>query len=467
MISKKLLIAILLLTVVVSCKEKTIDPANDTEVNSWILGQMQYWYYWNDKIPANPNMSLTPANFFSSILNKYDATTNPTGDRFSWLDESADNLQSSLNGKTTTPGMDYKLYYYPAGSKNIVGIVIYTIPNSPATKAGFKRGDIFTQINGQKLIEANYKDLIKLRGTIVYGMGKMDDAGVITDSDVTRQVVTASLQENPVYFDTVFQYNTHKIAYLVYHQFVPGPDSVSGSKAYDQQLEATFAKFKSSQVNELVLDLRYNGGGYVSSATVLGSLIGKGTPNDVFYYKEYNKTVTPILEKKYGASFFYEKFLSKSQNIGANLNSVYILTSGSSASASELVINGLKAVMPVQVIGGKTYGKNVGSITLTGKDKGINLGLQPIVSKTFNGKHESDYSGGFVPNVQVSEGLRLYRYGDPRDPLLGAALEQIVGSPVTRRSPNRALESPNSVEIGSTLSNKTGGNNMFFTPTER
>jgi carboxyl-terminal processing protease len=458
--TRRIIYLLMLAAILYGCKDKTVEPATDSQTNEWILTNMKHWYYWNDKIPASPNMSQGPSEFFSSLLYKYDRNTNPNGDRFSWIQESADELTSSLNGKTETTGLDYRLVIYPSGGTNVVGIVLYTLAGSPAEKAGFKRGDVFTHINDQKLTTSNYNNLLKEDGPLKFTVGYVNETGVITEGSTQRQVAKLELQQDPVHFDTLYQYGSNKVGYIVYHQFVPGPDSISGSKAYDQKLNGIFARFKSAGVNALVLDLRYNGGGYVSSATNLASLIGKVTSNDIFYYKEYNATVTPDLEKRYGASFFFEKFENKSQNIGQNLTSLVIITSKNSASASELLINGLKPFMNVTLVGDVTYGKNVGSITLTGKEQGIKWGMQPIVTKSFNSLKQSDYAAGFTPTATVVEGAKLYPYGSLQDPLLNKALSMITGSPVARGKV--ALNTPVYQEIESSVSTKAGGSNMFF-----
>ena len=252
------------------------------------------------------------------------------------------------------------------------------------------------------------------------------------------------------------------MGYLVYHQFIPGPNG-SNSNTYDQELEKVFADFKSKNVNELVIDFRYNRGGYVSSATQIASMIGKGTSDkDVFYYKEYNKTVTPDLEKQYGKDYFHDNFLNKTQNLGGNLNRVFFLTSTSTASASELVINGLKPFMNLFLIGGKTTGKNVGSITLSDKSKRIKWGIQPIVSRSSNSLRSSDYTAGFTPDVAKTEGTVLYPYGDPRDPLLGEALFQIFGTRVARRGIDELDQPRVGSEVHSSIDQHAAGGNMFF-----
>ncbi|CAG4988207.1 hypothetical protein DYBT9275_00028 [Dyadobacter sp. CECT 9275] len=458
---KTLLKISVLVLVIWGCKDKTVDPATDAETNQWIYSQMKYWYYWNDKITATPDLTKAPADLFNSLLYKYDANLRPDGDRFSWIQKSADELQASLSGSGKTPGMEYKLLYYPSGTSNVIAVVTYTLPGSPAEKAGFKRGDIFTSVNNQQLTGANYSQLLNAEGTKTYTLAKVDSGGKVTEGTVKREVVPVVLQENPVYFDTLFQFNGTQIGYIVYHQFIPEPYQ-SKTLQYDKELDQIVGSFKEKNVSSIILDLRYNPGGYVSSATSLASLLVKATTNDIFFYKEYNPTATTALKKQYGEGYFYDKFTAKTQNIGSTLNNLVILTSSRTASASELLINGLKPFMNVILVGDNTVGKNVGSITLSNKKDGITWGLQPIVSKSFNGLHKSDYSVGFTPDVRATEGILLYPYGDLRDPLLSEALFKILGSRVVRRIPLAETKLFSGVEIMSSVSRKAGGSNMFF-----
>jgi carboxyl-terminal processing protease len=459
---KKVLILLLFITgFLTACRDKNVDPATPSETNEWILDQMKTWYYWNDKITAAPNLSLEPEAFFNSLLYKYDAAQRPDGDRFSWIESDAEALKAELSGSTKTTGMELKLFYYPAGGANIVGIVAYTLPGSPAALAGFKRGDVITRVNDQKLIASNYYDLIFSDAAKNFSMGAFNDKDSIVETAVKRDVTPVSFQEDPVYFDTTFQYGSHTVGYLVYHQFITGKNG-SDKKEYDAKLDNVIASFKSKNVNALILDLRYNPGGYVSSATNLASLIGKNISSDkIFYFKGYNATMTPVLEKEYGKDYFEDKFSSKSQNIGSRLDKLIMLTSSRTASASELLINGLKPYMPLTLVGDITVGKNVGSITLSDKSGKVKWGLQPIVTRSYNSLKQSDYATGFIPDITAKEGLKLYPYGDPRDPLLGAALAQITGSPVVR-APNTSLRTTSYEEFRSTIEKKAGGSNMFF-----
>ncbi|WP_439556904.1 S41 family peptidase [Dyadobacter sp.] len=459
--TKYLLLLLLTAFFLNACHEKNVDPADDKQTNEWIYANMKYWYYWNDHIPASPDYTQKPDDFFESLLYKFDANTRPDGDRFSWIQESADELQASLAGESKTTGMEYKLVYFPSGSTNVIGIVLYVIPDSPADKAGFVRGDIFNNVNDQKLTGSNYSQLLNTEDKKTFKLAKINGA-TLEETTTSREIAPVVLQEDPVFFDTIFTYGPNKIGYVVYHQFIPQPYKTTNGQ-YDKKLDNIFTTFQRNNVNALVVDLRYNPGGYVSSATNLASLIVKGTSNDIFYYKEYNDEVTETNRKKFGDSYFYDKFITKTQNIGGNLNNLVFLVSSRSASASELLINGLKPYMNVTLVGTRTVGKNVGSVTLTGEDKGIKWGLQPIVSKSLNKDKKSDYNTGFVPEIAASEGNILYPYGDPRDPLLGEALFKITGSRVVRQGRGaRTLKEEGSQEITSSVIKKAGGSNMFY-----
>lgn len=434
-------------------------PATDKEVNDWILENMQTYYYWNDKIPANPDKAQKPGEFFNSLLNKHNVTTNPDGDRFSWIQESADELTASLNGETKTDGLEVRYYLRSAGSNDVIGKVLYVQKNSPAAQAGLMRGDIFYQINGQTLNIPNYQDLVNSSDTKTYTLARIDATNAIVNTTTTKQTTAVVYQANPVFLDSVYTIKGRTIGYFVYNQFVTGPTG-SEDHTYDNLVDQVFARFKAKGVTDLVLDFRYNPGGYVTSAQNLASSIAKGVdPSKIFYKKEYSKTLTPELQRSYGANWFNGYFLQKSSNIGDNLRSLVVLTTGGTASASELVINGLKPFMDVSTVGTTTYGKNVGSITLSDDTKRIKWGMQPIVTKSFNALGQSDYSTGFKPTVEVKEYSNEVwkQLGDVSEPLFSTAIARITGS-------GRIAARPSSptYEVGSSIERKAGGSNMFF-----
>jgi carboxyl-terminal processing protease len=171
------------------------------------------------------------------------------------------------------------------------------------------------------------------------------------------------LQEDPVFFDTLFTYGADKIGYVVYHQFIPEPYQEM-SKEYDKKLDAIFAKFKTANVNALVVDLRYNPGGYVSSATNFASLIGKLLPMMFFITKNTTSRLRKPAVKNMATPTSTTNSSPKARMSALISTHVVFLVSSRSASASELMINGLKPYMTVTLVGSKTVGKNVGSITI-------------------------------------------------------------------------------------------------------
>lgn len=444
-----------------SCKKEADDitpqttlGAENEVVNDWILKKMQDLYYWNEKIPANPDKTQNPSDFFESILYKYDATVNPNGDRFSLIRENAEKLEASLSGETNTTGMKYGLFLRSSGSEDVFAQIFYVLPGSPAQKAGIKRGDIISKVNGQSLNLSNYKNLLFTGTTFTFGFETVSGSMLVA-TDITKTVMPTVFQENPVFLDSIYTVGSKKVGYLIYNQFVPG---VNNSKAneYDAQVDAIFGGFKEKGVNELVLDLRYNSGGYTSSSANLASLVGKGVNSSKLYFREeWNATITPALKKEYGDSFFVQNFLDKAQNIGNSISRVFVLTTDHTASASELIINGLRPYMAVTTIGTTTSGKNFGSITITDDTGHIKWGIEPIVFKSFNSAGQSDYSTGFTPNVEVKEPLSLLPLGDTNEALLNAALSQISGSKFGGR---RGVSKQNSLlYLGSSIQYKEGG----------
>jgi C-terminal processing protease CtpA/Prc len=235
--------------------------------------------------------------------------------------------------------------------------------------------------------------------------------------------------------DTVYTKGTKKIGYLVYHRFYSKPNN-SDQALYDLKMAQIFGKFKAAGINEFVLDLRYNGGGFISTAVTLASFIAKGASDKVLMTRdEYNKNVTPDLQKQYGANYGLRNFENRPENIGGNLSRVYVLTSSRTASASEMVINALKPFMEVVIVGDLTVGKNVGSTVIKDSKKRFVQGIMPIILKTYNSAGQSDYTGGFTPTFTVKESLSqpFYAFGDLRDPLLSEAYFQITGARNARR----------------------------------
>ena len=266
--------------------------------------------------------------------------------------------------------------------------------------------------------------------------------------------------ESPVYLDSVYTINDKKIGYMVYNFFAV--DNGDDSHDYDRLLMNRLASIKAKGATEMVLDLRYNGGGRVSTALALASALVKDRSTDnVLVTAEYNDLVHSSYKRQYGADYNKDYFIDEVEDTNIeipalNLSRLFVLVTGGSASASELIINGLNPYMEVVLIGETTYGKNVGSISLYQKDDPKNKwGMQPIIVKYYNSKGESDFTAGFKPNFEVDEfeNLRLVEFGNIEDPLLSVALDKITGISTRSKSVNRQIiTQPKMIEVDGTNS---------------
>ena len=434
--------ALSLFTVVLATISSCVDPVSEEiqknrHVNEWIQQHMNVYYLWNDRMPSKPNKNLNPSHYFDALLYK-------TEDRFSYIAEDYTELTDALGGIQMEAGYDFTLGSIEGSPGLVVGIINYIKPNSPASETVLKRGDIFLTINGTQLTEENYYHLLnQISAPHVLGI---DEGNTI--KSVSLNVIR--YEENPVLLDTIYAMDNKKIAYLVFNFFAS--DKGDKSYTYSKELNAIFGKYKQENIDELILDLRYNGGGSVEVTIALAGMISNRTSTDLFCIDQYNSILDRELKSEYGNDYnktFFSDFLITnydengriiSQNTPIHkligLNRLYVLTSNQTASASELIINGLKPYMDVILIGKTTYGKNVGMYLLyeknTVKQRANRWGMLPIVTKIFNANNQSDYTHGFTPTIQANEhnALPWLPLGNTREFLLEKALDHIGVQPL-------------------------------------
>jgi carboxyl-terminal processing protease len=424
-------------------------PLTDNQyVNNWILDNMEFAYLWNTEIPAKPDKTQAPDDFFYSLLSDKD--------RFSWIQNNYIELLNSLSGVNMEAGYEFVLYRESASNENVIAQVVYIKTGSPAEATDLKRGDVITHINGAQMTLTNYQSLlgqISNNHTITYNRYNFETESFETKPQLSLTVV--EFAENPNFMYTVINLEGRKVGYYVYNFFAEGPNQTSTQ--YNTEMNNIFAYFKSQGITDLVLDLRYNSGGSESSAIKLASLIGKNvTENDLFARWDYNDELTDYIIGRYGQSFFLRYFTNEANNIGNQLNGgrLYVLTRNRTASASELIINGLKPYMDVFVVGDTTLGKNVGSISIYEENDVRNKwGMQPIVVKSYNKLNQSDYANGFLPNIPDDDNnLVILPLGDENENLLSLALAEITGNSGGRKK--AAQRQPWGRMLGSSLDKK-------------
>ncbi|MDN3677755.1 S41 family peptidase [Flavobacterium paronense] len=405
-------------------------PAS-VEIKDFVWKGMNLYYLWQADVTdladdrfANQSQLNTFLETFASPTELFNALRVPSPtDRFSVIYSDYTVLEGVLSGNTLNNGMDYGLRYKTGSTTDIYGWVRYIIPNSDASTKAISRGAIFYAINGTPLTIDNYQSLLS---NDTYTVNFADyDGGAITPNGQSLSLTKTNLAENPILMSTVINQGTHNIGYLMYNGFYA---------SYDSQLNTAFGSFVSQNVTDLVLDLRYNSGGSINTATKLASMITGQFTGQLFARQQWNaKAQAYYLANNPGS--LENKFASGLN--GLHLNKVYILTTKATASASELVINCLKSYIDVVQIGDVTTGKNVGSITLydspTFAKSNVNpnhkYAMQPIVLKIVNKDNFGDYTNGILPTTSLPENFgNLGILGNVDEPLLNVAINQIIAS---------------------------------------
>lgn len=437
-----------------SCQDQDdVAVPDNLDVHDFIWKGLNLYYLWQADVPNLSDDRFTNQQELNAFLAGYPVPedlfnalrVDKTTDRFSWIVDDYLELEGALQGTTKNNGVEFVLRYKDkaSGSSEIIGWVSYIIPNSDAATKDIKRGDIFTGVDGTALTINNYKTLL-FGSNSEYVLNLADyNNGTFTPNGKSVALTKTVLDENPILINTVINSGGHKIGYLLYNGFYSN---------YDSQLNDAFGTLKSQGITDLVLDLRYNSGGSVVTAARLASMITGQFTGQVFAKQQWNAKIESYFNTNNPdqlKNFFTDKIGTTAIN-SVGMTKIYILTSKSTASASELVINGLKPYMTVIQIGDVTTGKNVGSVTLydsptfgsSNRNPNHRYAMQPIVLKIVNTAGFGDYYNGLNPNYTLKESLsNLGVLGDESEPLLSTAIGKITGvSRMMKQSPAKKFE---------------------------
>ena len=410
---------------------------DELRINDFVWKGMNQYYLWQNDVPAlkddrfanqnDLNTFLTtftsPNTLFQSL--RVDATT----DKYSVIYADYSVLEGVLSGTTKNNGIDYGLKYKSGSTTDLFGFVQYVLPASDAAAKNIVRGQIFYAINGTPLTISNYRSLLA-NDTYTMNFANFDN-GAISPNGQSVVLTKSVLSENPVYLNTVLNQGSKRIGYLVYNGFYSG---------YENQLNAAFGQLKSQNITHLILDLRYNSGGSIATAARLASMITGQFTGQLFAKQQWNGKMQNYW-LQYNPGQLNTNFTTTLGN-GSAINSlllskIYILTTKGTASASELVINGLKPYIQVLQIGDVTIGKNVGSVTLydsanfgsAGRNPNHKYAMQPIVLKTINAAGFGDYQLGLQPTLFLTEDYgNAGVLGDAAEPMLQTALNLIMAT---------------------------------------
>lgn len=435
--------------------EKDIPPENNEpeveepdEISLFVYEGLKDVYLWYDQVDKLKGGYFDTTDDLYTYLNSFGTDYEElfhdllyqygTIDKWSWIVDDWEELENSFAGISKSMGYDFRLVQIGQTS-DIFGFVRYVVPDSPADQVGLKRGDLFLKVNGEQLTIDNYMDLLINNESYYLTLATIsgNTISVAGDTDVMTAVI---IQENPVYYTDVLDVGGVPTAYLVYNAF---------TSDFDLQLNEAFENFKTEGVGRLILDLRYNGGGSIRTAIYLASMIYSTDDTKVFAQSEWNDKYNAYWEATYGQdalNYYFSDVIEETETTvetpisSLGITELYVITTNSTASASELVINGLEAYFDVKLVGKQTTGKYVGSITVKDYDSQGNLNtdhkwaMQPIVLKLTNSAGEPAnitdpaYINGLTPDLEASEDYtNLLPFGDVNEPLLQATIDYILG----------------------------------------
>ena len=413
------------------------------EERFWLRSWTNETYLWNtevtDQNPANFN---TRTAYFAVLKTTAKTPSGKDKDDFHFNESTLAYQQRQNSAPSATygfvltaisrsPPRDYR--------------VTYTEPQSPAAavtggQAAMVRGSRILRVNGVDLVNANTQaEIDQLNAGLFPANAGTSTVFVVRDpgatADRTVTLSSINLSPSPVNRVRVVDTPTGKVGYILFNTFSP----FESERAIIQAI----TELRINSVTDLVLDLRYNGGGLLAVSSQLAYMIAGPTRTAGKSYSRlrFNNgtgSVNPVTGTANSPTPFYSEtigfgnILSPNQALPTlNLNRVYVLSTGSTCSASEAVINGLRGIdFEVNLIGDKTCGKPFGFYPQD------NCGetYYTIQFQTTNDKTFGDYADGFIPNnstqsfgvrmagCQVSDDLTR-ELGDPAERLLSAALQ--------------------------------------------
>lgn len=378
-----------------------------TSQNLFVRDVLDEYYLWYQELPRiNPSNYASPEAYLEAVRYR------PLDNTFSYITSRAAN--DAFYGESQFVGFGFSTQTSETELN-----VLQVFPDSPASEGGMSRGDRIFEINGRTVA-----DLVRA-GTIGTAFGANSEGvsaavavrsreGVERRITMTKRVVTIPT----VSLTRTFQVDGRTVGYLLFRNFV-NPSYAA--------LDEAFAALREARATEVVVDLRYNGGGLVDVAVHLGGLVGGTfTQGRVFAEFRHNDRNTALNETL--------RFESPAQALG--LSRLVVITTRASASASELLINSLRPHLPVVVIGDATYGKPVGQYGFDFCDKV----LAPVSFSLVNADGQGDYFGGISPTCTAADDIE-HDLGAADEASLGEALFYIRTGNCTAASTTSAAAS--------------------------
>ncbi|MBP1222428.1 S41 family peptidase [Flavobacterium sp. 1355] len=410
---------LIVFTFFVSCQNDDspveYDKGTNQYVNNWMYEQMKKYYLWNETIPENTDLALNPKIYFDQLLHK--------DDRFSYA---LNILLPETSPKSIRNNYGFDVSFIEFENK-AYAVILYVLNDSPAERSGLKRGQFIKSINGVLVNNQNYEnlhaDLASTDKTVLEVQEYSSVSGFSTAKQI--EINRGFTFSQPVKYHVINQ-NGEKVGYIEIPHFDIGLAGI---------FLQIFNEFKNQSVTKIVIDLRYNGGGDVSSAAALSTILAPNIKSgDLFIVFKGNKN-GGLVHKTFAEALEMNELQVSFEQLRAvhpPIQEVYVLCGSHTASASEIILNNLKPFMNVISIGEKTVGKDAAGFEIKDDRTPDQPGwiLYPIIYKLFNANNEGDYTLGINPSVQLNElqEMEIFPMGNPEETLLSRALNGTINS---------------------------------------
>jgi C-terminal processing protease CtpA/Prc len=398
----------------------------------WALSQLQEWYLFPDLLNASINAAA-----YSSVEAYIDALVAPARaqnrDRyFTYLTSIEE--ENAYYEQGATAGFGIRLEVDQVNRRLFVNEVF---EGSNGYAAGFDRGTEILRIGTSAASHQSVDAILASGGTnaLAEALGPgttgtsryfefRDSGGVVRTGTVSKSVYELD-PVSDVYGARIIADGAKNVGYINLRTFID---------TAEPDLRAAFATFKAQGITELIIDLRYNGGGLISIGELMGDLMGAGRAGQVFQYTTFRSSKSSLNETY--------TFQPTSESLAPA--KVAFIATGSTASASEMVINGMVPYLGsnMALIGENTYGKPVGQIALD--RAACDDRLRAVALKIENANHQGDYYNGLATTVGVtcraSDDI-AHPLGDPDEEMVRAALDFLAGRSCTAISTAKSAAS--------------------------
>lgn len=400
----------------------------------WLRSWTNDTYLWYDEVDDNDPENFSILAYFDQLKTNELTPSGTPKDNFHFSQDTAEYNELSQSGISSGFGFSWEF-----GSNTVPRelTVRYTEPGSPAAAANVPRGAKVVSINGVDFVNDNTQQGVNALNDGLFP----DDAGTTTSfqfelidgTNMSVDITSADINVTPVQNVKVFDTENGKTGYFQFNTFIV---------TVQEGLIDAFDTFVDQNVTELVMDLRYNGGGRLALASQLSYMVaGPNQTNNATFetlqFNDKNPTTNPVTGDTISPTPFYRNVIDYNAGLltdtllpSLSLTRVYVISTGATCSASEAVMNALRGIdVEVVQIGSTTCGKPYGFYpTDNCGETYFTIQFQGVNNKGFG-----DYADGFMPTTTPNFDFELpgcdveddftASLGDPNEGMLSAALE--------------------------------------------